>query len=87
MYKRQSQYPDLHIDIFAHVFESGKDQTNLGVSVLRANEIKNALTILGINQDRIHAKGVGDQFPRKRKDLKAGKKNERIEVYLYNPLP
>ena len=81
------QHPDLNLDIFAHVFRSKKGQSRLGLSVVRANEIKNALVKLGVDKNRIQAKGVGDKFPRNKRELAKGKQHDRIQFYLYRPFP
>ena len=81
------QHPDMHLDIFAHVHRTTQKRSNMGLSVVRANEVKKVLIQLGIDANRIQAKGMGGKFPRNRRDIAKGKLHERIEFYLYNPLP
>lgn len=73
-----------HLDIFSHVHDSDNDQD---ISMKRAIAIKEYLVSKGIKEDRLKSKGLGSQYLRKKKDLKKGLSNTRIEIYLFEPLP
>ena len=75
---------DKHLDIFAHVHNSGNDQD---LSIKRAIALKEYLVSKGIKEDRLKAKGLGNKYLRSNRDIRKGLSNTRIEIYLFEPLP
>ena len=64
----------------------GDPDNNLRLSILRAEEVKNALVGLGITENKISSKGFGAQFPIITNDLPEGRMmNRRVEVDVIYP--
>ncbi len=75
-----SQYPNVPIGIEGHTDSSGNAITNLNLSQLRANAVRDYLTGLGINAERLNAYGFGDGVPIADNETVDGRRlNRRIE--------
>ncbi len=74
------QYPDIDIEINGHTDSSGNSRTNLRLSQLRANAVRDYLVQQGITPERLTAYGFGDGVPIADNSTSAGRQlNRRIE--------
>lgn len=74
---------DIKIKINGHTDIIGTDQYNLGLSVKRANSIKNYLANRGVNRSNISIEGYGKQEPVATNATAAGRaQNRRVEFII-----
>ena len=72
------------VKIIGHTDSRGKAETNMKLSIRRAEAIKNALILEGINPSRIITVGRGELDPIASNRTKEGRaKNRRIEIELF----
>lgn len=78
------KYPEVNIEIEGHTDNMGTDDYNLPLSQLRADEVKDYLTVKGIDIKRIKkCTGVGASKPVDSNETDDGKaKNRRVEIRL-----
>jgi OmpA-OmpF porin, OOP family len=75
--------PGLVIEISGHTDNVGTPESNLKLSLDRANAVKNYLVQHGIAASRVTTKGYGDTQPAATNDTEEGKqKNRRTEVRI-----
>ena len=75
----------LNATVFGHTDNVGDQQGNLKLSQRRAESVRNFLSSLGISQDRLTAKGMGDTQPKADNSKDEGRlMNRRVEVVLTN---
>lgn len=80
--------PSYNISIYGHTDSIGNDEKNKILSKKRAEAIVNFLINSGIPSNRLTAKGMGEAYPiAPNDDILGRKKNRRIEIYLYKPIP
>ncbi len=73
----------LNATIFGHTDNTGDPKYNLYLSQKRAESVMKFLTSLGIDSDRLKAKGMGDLAPKGDNTTKEGRlMNRRVEVTL-----
>ena len=78
----QSQ-PDHKIRIEGHTDSTGDAIANLKLSEQRANKVMDSLVALGVDQVRIAAAGMGEDFPIASNDTEKGRtQNRRVDVIL-----
>ena len=75
----------LNATVYGHTDNVGDQQANLKLSQRRAESVRNFLTSLGISQERLTAKGMGDTQPKADNSKEEGRlMNRRVEVVLTN---
>ena len=75
----------LNATVFGHTDNVGESESNLRLSQRRAESVRNFLTSLGISQDRLTARGMGDTQPKADNSKDEGRlMNRRVEVVLTN---
>ncbi len=76
-------YPNYKVNIAGHTDSQGPDKKNLLLSERRANRCVEKLVELGIEAERLSAKGFGERKPIATNKTAAGKaKNRRVEFDL-----
>jgi outer membrane protein OmpA-like peptidoglycan-associated protein len=77
--------PAINAVIKGHTDDVGDAEKNLVLSQKRAETVRQVLISLGINADRIEAKGYGESMPKTRdQTVEARAINRRVEVELLN---
>jgi len=77
--------PDKAIRIEGHTDSTGSAQSNMRISRLRAEAVRDALVRLGISADRIQAIGMGEDFPIASNETAEGRsRNRRVDVIVLN---
>ena len=72
--------PKVLLEIDGHTDNDGNPDKNLQLSQTRADEVMKQLTLLGINANRLTAKGYGATKPIQTNDTPEGKAaNRRVE--------
>ena len=81
-----NEYPNFELELDGHVHETRNTQTNLNLSLQRAQNIRKYLLDHGIAQDRIHLNAFGDKYPLDPDNpTNKYKNNTRIDIRFYNP--
>lgn len=57
------KYPDLKFSVEGHTDSDGDENSNLKLSEERAKTVKNTMLKLGIKEDRLSSKGLGESMP------------------------
>ncbi|NIP17859.1 MAG: OmpA family protein [Xanthomonadales bacterium] len=79
--------PDKLIRIEGHTDSVGSAQSNLELSDLRAQAVRQALVDLGVGEDRVTAVGLGEDFPIASNESEEGRaRNRRVDVILLDDL-
>lgn len=73
--------PEVAINIEGHTDADGPAESNLVLSVARAEAVVNALIELGVNESRLYAVGYGENVPVAPNDSSAGKQANRRIVF------
>jgi outer membrane protein OmpA-like peptidoglycan-associated protein len=80
-----SAHPNIEAVIKGHTDDVGEAEANLILSQSRAETVKKVLISLGIQAERLEAKGFGEQMPKTRDETIEGRAiNRRVEVELFN---
>jgi OOP family OmpA-OmpF porin len=80
-----TQDPDLRLIIRGYTDNVGDPNTNLKLSVARANAVKEYLLARGVGVDRVFAFGYGETNPVASNDTEEGRRqNRRVELELYH---
>lgn len=75
--------PDKKIRVEGHTDSLGDAATNLQLSELRAQAVRDALISLGVAAERVTALGMGEDFPIDSNEDEAGRaRNRRVDVIL-----
>lgn len=78
-----AEHPDLRIRIEGHTDSSGDEETNLALSLQRAEAVKQALVERGVESARLSAEGLGPARAIADNTTPAGRaRNRRVEVYV-----
>ncbi|MCB0732046.1 MAG: OmpA family protein, partial [Ignavibacteriae bacterium] len=73
-------YPEMNVEIRGYTDNVGKASSNQALSQRRANSVRYWLLNKGVNQDRVVAKGYGEQNPIADNNTADGRRlNRRIE--------
>lgn len=75
--KMMKDHADLRFEIDGHTDSDGADDVNMKLSQARAGAVKDKLTSMGINAERLTAKGFGETKPIDKNDNAEGKANNR----------
>lgn len=74
---------DLKVEIAGHTDNVGDDDSNLALSQARADAVRIYVIKKGISEERITAKGYGENYPVDTNDTRQGRqKNRRTEVRI-----
>lgn len=77
------EYPNRKAQIEGFTDSVGSDDYNLGLSIRRAESVRNALNGRGIELDRILYRGYGEAFPVASNKTREGRqRNRRVEVVI-----
>lgn len=80
IYSLLEKYPDLKFSVEGHTDSDGDDAFNQTLSEERAKTVMDKLISMGINQDRLSYKGLGETAPITSNDTAEGKaENRRVE--------
>jgi outer membrane protein OmpA-like peptidoglycan-associated protein len=71
------EHPDLNFSVEGHTDSDGNDDLNLELSQKRAEAVKATMIGLGIAEDRLQAKGMGEAVPVSENTTAEGKANNR----------
>ncbi|HOP52272.1 MAG TPA: OmpA family protein [Synergistales bacterium] len=73
--------PELRIEVQGHTDSQGSDDYNLDLSQRRAETVVEYLSLFGVAEDRLTARGYGESEPVDTNDTEAGRvKNRRVEL-------
>lgn len=76
-------YPNTNIEIQGHTDSRGTEEYNMGLSLDRANSVKNYLVSQGIDPSRLTVKGFGEDAPAYSNDTPEGMaQNRRVEFLI-----
>ncbi|MCX5884782.1 MAG: OmpA family protein [Proteobacteria bacterium] len=79
------KYPARNVLIEGYTDSTGKEGTNLDLSLKRADAVKEKLVAQGISEGRITTRGFGEESPVTSNDTAAGREqNRRVEVVILN---
>jgi len=77
------EYPKRKVQIEGFTDNVGLDEYNLGLSIHRAEAVRNALHAQGIELERIKYRGYGNAFPVASNDTSEGRqRNRRVEIII-----
>ena len=77
------QYPQRKLMIEGFTDSTGSQVSNLDLSQRRAGSVRTALLEMGVNEDRITARGYGESYPTAGNDTATGRQqNRRVEVIV-----
>jgi OOP family OmpA-OmpF porin len=75
------EWGDVDVEVAGHTDDRGSDKYNMGLSLRRAEAVRDYLITKGISADRLTAKGYGESEPLESNDTDAGRfKNRRVEL-------
>jgi hypothetical protein len=78
--------PKLHAGIIGHASSDGDAKRNKGLSMRRAQGVRDRIVDQGVASDRLVVAARGEDQPLASNDTEAGReKNRRVEVYFYYP--
>ncbi|MEM8524145.1 MAG: OmpA family protein [Bacteroidota bacterium] len=81
--KMMKKHPELRLSIEGHTDNTGPTNYNLMLSKVRSEAVMDALIKLGIDKDRLFAKGFGETRPTSSNEIEAGRQlNRRVEFVL-----
>lgn len=69
--------PEATVNVEGHTDADGDDETNLALSVSRAEAVVDALILRGIGPERLYAIGYGESLPIASNETRAGKQSNR----------
>lgn len=75
------EWGDVDVEVTGHTDSRGSDKYNMGLSLRRAEAVRDYLITKGISADRLTAKGYGESEPLESNDTDEGRfKNRRVEL-------
>ena len=78
-----NKYPNSTIKVVGYTDSTGSESHNQRLSELRANAVKNALVIKGVNASRMVALGMGKSYPVADNNTPAGRQlNRRVNIVI-----
>lgn len=69
--------PNMKILITGHTDDIGSEESNMALSLRRAESVKNAIVAKGINPNRIRTKGLGESSPLVPNDTEENRRTNR----------
>ena len=82
LYQSLSENSKLKIKILGHTDNIGSEESNLNLSQMRANAVKDYLIKKGIQQDRLSSEGKGELQPIDSNENEEGRKNNRRTEFI-----
>lgn len=79
--------PEASVYVEGHTDADGPDDLNLALSVARAEAVVDALTALGVGEQRLYAVGYGESLPIASNDTTEGKRANRRIVFTLSDTP
>ena len=87
VYKLMGEHPEISFSVEGHTDSDGEVAFNQTLSEQRANTVVNKLVEMGIDQDRLSAKGFGETIPVADNGTPEGKaNNRRVEFVKIQPM-
>lgn len=81
IYESLVEWPEVKLEIQGHTDNIGNSMTNLRLSQLRADAVKNYFITRGISPDRLRSVGYGEEFPIADNHSAEGREmNRRVEL-------
>lgn len=78
-----NEYPNTNIEIQGHTDSRGTEEYNMGLSLRRANAVRDYLSSQGIDPSRVTVKGYGETAPAYSNDTPEGMaQNRRVEFLI-----
>jgi outer membrane protein OmpA-like peptidoglycan-associated protein len=78
-----TNYPNTNIEIQGHTDSRGTDEYNMGLSLRRANAVRDYLASQGIDAKRMTVRGFGESAPAYSNDTPEGMaQNRRVEFLI-----
>jgi outer membrane protein OmpA-like peptidoglycan-associated protein len=75
------EWGDVNVEVAGHTDSIGTDEYNMGLSLRRANSVRNYLVGKGLPADRLVVKGYGESQPVAGNDTPEGRfQNRRVEL-------
>lgn len=75
------EWGDIDVEVSGHTDSRGSDKYNMGLSLRRADAVRDYLITKGISAERLTAKGYGESQPLESNDTDEGRfKNRRVEL-------
>lgn len=81
------EHPELQFSIEGHTDSDGNEETNLNLSEQRAKTVRNTIIKLGISEDRLSYKGLGESMPIDNNNSPEGKANNRRVEFVKKTIP
>lgn len=77
------EYPERRVRVEGYTDSTGAADYNQGLSERRAESVRNALMLEGINSSRVEVTGFGEQYPVASNDTSSGRQqNRRVEIVI-----
>ncbi|MEM9456924.1 MAG: OmpA family protein [Myxococcota bacterium] len=81
MVELMQRYPDIRVEISGHTDDRGGHDYNVGLSLRRANAVRDYMVSHGVDAGRIQTRGVGPTEPIANNNTERGRaRNRRIEL-------
>lgn len=77
IYELMDKNPDLKFSVEGHTDNVGDDASNMKLSADRAETVMNTLVDMGISQERLTSKGLGESMPMDDNNVPEGRANNR----------
>lgn len=80
-----NDYPEKEVIIEGHTDSTGEAGYNKDLSKRRAESVKDALIGMGVAEERLSAKGMGEKYPVASNDTREGRQlNRRVDIVVVN---
>lgn len=77
------EYEDRRVRVEGYTDSTGAASYNQQLSERRAESVRDALTGMGISQDRVETRGYGEEYPKASNDSREGRQqNRRVEIVI-----
>jgi len=78
------EWGDVDVEVAGHTCSIGTEEYNLGLSLRRAEAVRNYLVSKGVSADRLTVRGYGESRPTASNDTREGRaQNRRVELVRY----
>lgn len=78
------EWGDVDVEVAGHTCNIGTDEYNLGLSLRRAEAVRNYLVSKGVSADRLTVRGYGESRPAASNATREGRaQNRRVELVRY----
>jgi outer membrane protein OmpA-like peptidoglycan-associated protein len=78
------EWGDVDVEVAGHTCNIGTDEYNLGLSLRRAEAVRNYLVSKGVSADRLTVRGYGESRPAVSNATREGRaQNRRVELVRY----